>query len=132
MLIHKHVPISLFLFEQIEAIYFSGFNKKDVAWFHKPSKSLIVADLIFNLPGEEQYSKSRRRKSGLLTKNLNPYTYFHKNFIMGETNDREYGFRTAVRALAFIYSPRFSSVPWLKTPRLLPHGILNALSLATE
>jgi hypothetical protein len=34
--------------------YFSGFMNKDVAWFHKSSKTLVVADLIFNLPGTEQ------------------------------------------------------------------------------
>jgi len=33
--------------------YFSGFGNKDVAFFHEPSKSLITADLIFNLPANE-------------------------------------------------------------------------------
>jgi hypothetical protein len=73
---------------QIEAVYFSGFSKKDVAWFHKSSKTLIVADLIFNLPATEQYSKSKQRKTGLFTKKLNPYTEFHKNFIWGESKDK--------------------------------------------
>jgi len=73
----------------IEAVYFSGFSKKDVAWFHKSSKTLIVADLIFNLPATEQYSKSKSRKTGLFTKKLNPYTEFHKNFIWGESKDKD-------------------------------------------
>ena len=34
--------------------YFSGFAKKDVAWLHLRSQTLIVADLIFNLPANEQ------------------------------------------------------------------------------
>jgi len=34
--------------------YFSGFKNKDVAFLHSPSKTLIVADLIFNLPATEQ------------------------------------------------------------------------------
>jgi len=72
----------------IDAVYFSGFSKKDVAWLHKPSKTLIVADLIFNLPANEQYSKSKRRKTGFLTKKLNPYTEFHKNLIWGESKDK--------------------------------------------
>ena len=36
--------------------YFSGFKNKDVAFFHKGSKTLIEADLLFNLPGNEQVS----------------------------------------------------------------------------
>lgn len=74
--------------DDIEAIYFSGFSKKDVAWLHKSSKTLIVADLIFNLPANEQYSKSKQRKTGLFTKKLNPYTEFHKNFIWSESKDK--------------------------------------------
>jgi len=34
--------------------YFSGFRNKDVAFLHKPSKSLIEADLLLNLPANEQ------------------------------------------------------------------------------
>jgi hypothetical protein len=34
--------------------YFSGFKNKDVAFLHAPSKTLMVADLIFNLPATEQ------------------------------------------------------------------------------
>jgi hypothetical protein len=39
---------------QIKACYFSGFANKDVAFFHAASKTLIEADLLFNLPGNEQ------------------------------------------------------------------------------
>jgi len=74
--------------DDIDAIYFHGFSKKDVAWLHKSSKTLIVADLIFNLPAKEQYSKSKQRQTGLLTKKLNPYTEFHKSFIWGESKDK--------------------------------------------
>lgn len=34
--------------------FFSGFVTKEVAFFHKDSKSLIEADLLFNLPPKEQ------------------------------------------------------------------------------
>ncbi|KAK0458163.1 uncharacterized protein EV420DRAFT_382494 [Desarmillaria tabescens] len=44
---------------EIKAHYFPGFQNQDVAFYHVASKSLIVADLIFNLPGTEQYSKSK-------------------------------------------------------------------------
>ncbi|KAJ6532689.1 hypothetical protein DFH09DRAFT_1181968 [Mycena vulgaris] len=45
--------------EDIQACYFSGFSNKDVAFFHHESSTLIVADLVVNLPGIEQYSKSK-------------------------------------------------------------------------
>lgn len=34
--------------------YFSGFVNKDVAFLHQPSKTLIEADLLMNLPCTEQ------------------------------------------------------------------------------
>lgn len=34
--------------------YFSGFVNKDIAFNHVASRSLIVADLLFNLPANEQ------------------------------------------------------------------------------
>ena len=34
--------------------YFSGHESKEVAFLHKPSKTLIEADLLFNLPAKEQ------------------------------------------------------------------------------
>lgn len=85
MLVHSIIPP-----RQIDAVYFSGFSKKDVAWLHKPTKTLIVADLVFNLPANEQYTNSKQRKTGILTKKLNPYTEFHKNFIWGESKDKGY------------------------------------------
>nr|GAT54800.1 predicted protein [Mycena chlorophos] len=44
--------------EEIEACYFSEYLNKDVVFFHHASKTMITADLITNLPGIEQYSKS--------------------------------------------------------------------------
>ncbi|KAF9516317.1 hypothetical protein BS47DRAFT_1340919 [Hydnum rufescens UP504] len=35
-------------------VYFSGFKNKDVAFLHGPSKTLIQADLLLNLPCNEQ------------------------------------------------------------------------------
>lgn len=42
--------------EDIKSCYFSGFVNKDVAFLHKPSRTLIQADLLFNSPCKEQYS----------------------------------------------------------------------------
>ncbi|KAJ7089273.1 hypothetical protein B0H15DRAFT_949248 [Mycena belliarum] len=44
--------------DEITACYFSGSKNKDVAFFHPASKTIIEADLIFNLPCTEQYSKT--------------------------------------------------------------------------
>ncbi|KAJ6469502.1 hypothetical protein C8R45DRAFT_433057 [Mycena sanguinolenta] len=44
--------------DDIQACYFSGHSNKDVAFFHPRSSTLIEADLVVNLPGTEQYSKS--------------------------------------------------------------------------
>ncbi len=45
----SHYPSSLTL-----SSYFSGFKNKDVAFFHPASKTMIEADLLFNLPATEQ------------------------------------------------------------------------------
>ena len=34
--------------------YFSGYVNKDIAFYHKASKTVIAADLLFNIPGTEQ------------------------------------------------------------------------------
>jgi len=38
--------------------YFDGHMSHEIALFHKPSGSLIQADLIFNLPSKESFSKT--------------------------------------------------------------------------
>jgi len=79
-----------FGFEQdITACYFSGFSKKDVAWLHVPSQTLIVADLIFNLPANEQYSKSRSRSKVPFIGKFSPKEDFHKTFVWNEGKDKE-------------------------------------------
>jgi len=47
------VPCQL-ISDDVALSYFSGFANKDVAWLHTSSKTLVVADLLFNLPGNEQ------------------------------------------------------------------------------
>jgi len=49
--------------------YIHAHQNKEVVFLHKPSATLIEADLIWNLPATEQYSRSPEDpKSGLLTK----------------------------------------------------------------
>lgn len=44
--------------DEIETVLFEGFITYAVAWFHKPSSTLIVSDLLMNLPATEQYTPS--------------------------------------------------------------------------
>ncbi|KAI0313890.1 hypothetical protein OF83DRAFT_1165416 [Amylostereum chailletii] len=43
---------------EFKSCYFPGFRNKDVVFVHVPSKTLITADLLFNLPCIEQYTYS--------------------------------------------------------------------------
>ncbi|OBZ77221.1 hypothetical protein A0H81_02591 [Grifola frondosa] len=74
---------------QIQHCYFSGFKNKDVAFFHPASKSVIEADLLFNLPATEQYSMTKSSGYFPASSNLNPYSWFHKRFAWSLGVDKE-------------------------------------------
>ena len=69
--------------------YFSGFQKKDVAFLHVPSRTLIEADLLFNLPSREQFSLTGSSGSFFLG-NVNPSKGLHKRAVWGLGEDKEY------------------------------------------
>ena len=49
--------------------YVGSHGNKELVFFHKPERTLIEADLMFNLPATEQYSKTREgATTGILTK----------------------------------------------------------------
>lgn len=49
--------------------YVDGHANKELVFCHKPERTLIEADLVFNLPAHEQYSKTgESANSGILTK----------------------------------------------------------------
>ncbi|KAL4955105.1 putative nuclear protein Qri2/Nse4 [Aspergillus filifer] len=59
--------------QEFDIEYVYGHGSKEVVFLHKPSLTLIEADLLFNLPAREQYSKSgESATSGLLTKIIRP------------------------------------------------------------
>ncbi|KAI0747104.1 hypothetical protein C8Q80DRAFT_820977 [Daedaleopsis nitida] len=58
--------------DEIEACFFSGYANKDTAYLHKASKTVIAADLLFNNPPTEQYSKSKQSPKSLLFGAMNP------------------------------------------------------------
>ncbi|KAH7408113.1 hypothetical protein DE146DRAFT_752257 [Phaeosphaeria sp. MPI-PUGE-AT-0046c] len=70
--------------EDIETVMFQGFITDCVAWYHKPSKTLIQADLLMNLPCTEQYSPPSSEQ-GLLSfefaKRAHPYSVWFRRLI---------------------------------------------------
>ncbi|KAJ3904010.1 hypothetical protein F5879DRAFT_957281 [Lentinula edodes] len=61
--------------------FFSGFANKDIAFLHVATKTLIVADLLFNLPGTEQYSKSKISPKVPIIGKLNPTSTILKRLL---------------------------------------------------
>ncbi|KIO34794.1 hypothetical protein M407DRAFT_90077 [Tulasnella calospora MUT 4182] len=73
---------------EIDACYFSGFANKDVAFCHRPSKTLVIADLLFNLPAKEQYSKTWSVPI-IGNLGLGPLSYMHKQFVWAAGHNKE-------------------------------------------
>ncbi|KAH8925159.1 hypothetical protein BT69DRAFT_1260593 [Atractiella rhizophila] len=67
--------------------YFETFKNKDIALYHTPSKTLVLADLIFNLPADEQYSKSTKSSTPWflggrsMVSIFQPAKWFHDGFV---------------------------------------------------
>ncbi|KAF8316784.1 hypothetical protein DL93DRAFT_2165911 [Clavulina sp. PMI_390] len=75
---------------EIQACYFSGFKNRDVAFFHAPSKTLIEADLMMNLPPTEQYSKTNSTgKLPFVGDFISPWTNLQKRFLWSLGLDKE-------------------------------------------
>ena len=53
---------------EFDVEYVSAHMNKEIVFCHKPTKTLIEADLMFNLPATEQHSKVGDSHSGILTK----------------------------------------------------------------
>lgn len=59
-----------------------AFANQDIAFLHVPSKTLIEADLLFNLPPTEQYSKSSAKSTfPFFSSAMKPGTMTHKRFL---------------------------------------------------
>lgn len=55
--------------EEFAYEYFHSHTNKELVFLHKPSRTLIEADVLFNLPATEQYSKAGvDPRSGIFTK----------------------------------------------------------------
>ena len=65
----KDMRISEEFDDEFEYEYIHAHANKELVYYHKPTKTMIQADFIFNLPAHEQYSKSGElATSGILTK----------------------------------------------------------------
>ncbi|TIB72074.1 hypothetical protein E3Q18_03688 [Wallemia mellicola] len=65
---------------EIQVVWFDKFINRDLAFFHQPTKTLVQADLLFNLPGYEQYSNSEE--------SAEPWVPFVQNFRPGTLTHR--------------------------------------------
>lgn len=74
---------------EIEAVYFSGWKNQDVAFLHRASRTLIVADLLLNLPAKEQYSApGSGSPNSIAGSGLKPGTWFHKWMVGSQATDK--------------------------------------------
>jgi len=75
--------------DEIAAQYFSGFENKDVAFWHKASKTVIEADLLFNFPPKEQYSKTNESGTTWVpfVGRIKPFSWIHPYFTGGLAKD---------------------------------------------
>lgn len=54
---------------EFETEYVHGHGSRELVFLHKPSRTVIEADLLFNMPANEQYSRSTEDgSSGFMTK----------------------------------------------------------------
>ncbi|KAI0342603.1 hypothetical protein BDW22DRAFT_1357042 [Trametopsis cervina] len=75
--------------DDIQHCYFPGHQNKEVAFFHAESKTLVEADLLFNLPATEQYSKSSASASfPFLSSRMNPSSSLHKKMVWSLGTDK--------------------------------------------
>ncbi|KAI0777379.1 hypothetical protein BD413DRAFT_516180 [Trametes elegans] len=74
--------------DDIEHCYFSGFANKDIAFYHKASKTVIAADLLMNIPPTEQYSRSSLSSKSILLRGLKPHGWLLSWFIWLKEQDK--------------------------------------------
>lgn len=87
--------------------YVHSHQSKELVFLHKPSKTVIEADLVLNLPATEQYSRTgESATSGLLNKLLKPLAstemsaYWQKKYVwhVSAMSDRK-GFSASVQRI---------------------------------
>ncbi|KAJ7698659.1 hypothetical protein B0H17DRAFT_1050327 [Mycena rosella] len=74
--------------EEIRACYFSGIKNRDIAFFHPASGTMIQADLLFNFPATEQYSKTNSSGSVPFLRSFRPSSWVHGRFVSFMTDNK--------------------------------------------
>ncbi|KAK7204160.1 hypothetical protein BZA70DRAFT_202740 [Myxozyma melibiosi] len=88
-------------------VYMAGTRNKEIGILHVPTKTFIEADVMFNLPATEQYSKSSTKPTGFFSRlfnRLHPYSAWHKRMI-GAAFDK-----TTADGLKIIYGWDFETI----------------------
>lgn len=74
--------------DEIQAQYFPTFANRDVVFHHIDTKTLITADLLFNLPPDEQYAATPAGRATsripflmMAVNRLKPSSWLHRAFI---------------------------------------------------
>ena len=84
--------------DEIIAHYFPGYDSREIAFLHVPSKTFLNADLAENLPGKEQYSQSGVDPAsgfwtGLFIKMFSPNNWIH-NFVIWHVFSKDKTYRS--------------------------------------
>lgn len=85
---------------ELDFAYFAGFVGKDLVTFHKPSKAIIEADLIFNLPATSQYQGKVPGGLTRLLNRLNIESEWSRRFLRSIGTKDEAQMRSAARAVS--------------------------------
>jgi hypothetical protein len=75
--------------DEVKAVHFSGYKNKDVVYYHVDSKVLLEADLIFNLPATEQYSKTKMSGKFPILGSISPSSWLQQKSVGGLGVDKE-------------------------------------------
>ena len=93
--------------QDFDVEYVDGHANKELVFYHKPDKTLIQADLMFNLPAYEQFSKSGESPvTGFLTKlfnglqNTNGTAIWQKRFLWYVSAKNKPSFNQSVKRIA--------------------------------
>lgn len=72
--------------DEIEIKYFSKSANKDALFYHKETGTILTADLLFNLPANEQYPE-KNGNWGIFQRfwirRLSPFGQGHRDFVTG-------------------------------------------------
>lgn len=78
---------------EIKLHYFPGHANREIALLHIPSRTLVVADLLFNLPPKEQYSNTTKSPTAwwplsILGNGMQPGSKTHETVIGAIAKDK--------------------------------------------